>query len=242
MIVGGKVRLGGARGKLNCRNLLWTLTFVLAGCAGEIVPQDPLSRRLAWFDLVGGEDIRAQCRPGAPTQARLLYNAIYDEQVRIYDLAVAADGRGRLDTVVLPGRVRLGYIGLDDLANALTGVRDRQVLAPADTGALLSAVEASGTLAPPPVGLQLRSDSFYWTVAACRDGRWHFTGFAYPSAQFAALQFPVELFRLERSGVAVNPPRRLDLGPFEPNSRHDTGYRRTGPRFLVEIGRTGIVR
>jgi len=43
--------------------------------------------------------------------------------------------------------------------------------------------------------------------------------------------------------VPVNPPRALDLGPFQPNARFDSGVRAgTGPRFEVQVGRDGLVR
>lgn len=237
------MRRSSTRGKLNCRNLLLALLLGLAGCAPQGLPDNPVERRLGWFGVLGGDDIRAGCASGAPERYRFVYNAIYGEQVRAYDLTIGTDGYGALESTVLAGGVSIGTATLDDLANLWGGARDRQMLSPADAGVLRRAILASGLTAPPPVGLRLRSDAFYWVAAGCISGQFHFTGFQHPSPRFAAMQFPVELFRLDRSGIPVNPPRPLDLGPFEPNSRFDSGVRRgTGPRFEVQVGRNGLIR
>lgn len=230
-------------GKLNRRNMVLLALIALAGCSGQIVPQDPVSRRIGWFSLIGGDDIRAACAPAGPARYRFVYNAIYAEQVRVYDLAIGGDGHGTLDTTVLAGGISLGAAMLRDLRDLATGVRDHRILTPGDAASLRAAIDASGVTAPPPVGLQLRSDSFYWTVASCVDGQFRFTGFEHPSPRYAASRFPAALFDLDTTGVSVNPPRRLDLEPFELTTRHDRGAdRKSGSRFLVEIGRDGMVR
>jgi len=219
------------------------MASALVGCVADGVAGDPISRRFTWFSMLGGEDIRNACGAGAPARYRLVYNGIYTEQVRVYELWARPDGSAVLDTTVLAGGVTLGASTLSDLGALAGGRRDRVELSPEQSRNLQVAIEASGVLAPPPVGLRLRSDSFYWTAAACVGGRFHFTAFDHPSPRFAALPFPALLFELERSGVAVNPPRPLDLGPFELTGAHETGPgRKTGPRFLVEVGRNGLVR
>jgi len=217
--------------------------LALAGCSGQVVPGDPVSRRIGWFGMMGGDDIRAACAPAGPARYRFVYNAIYGEQVRVYDLVLGGNGAGVLDTTVLAGGISLGASTLRDLGDLAAGTRDRRVLTTDDATALRAAIDASGVTARPPVGLQLRSDSFYWTVASCVDGQFRFTGYEHPSPRFAALRFPAALFGLDGTGVSVNPPRPLDLAPFESTSRHDRGPdRRSGSRFLVEIGRDGMVR
>lgn len=216
---------------------------VLAACVADGVAGDPVSRRLTWFSMLGGKDIRNNCRAGAPARYRLVYNAIYTEQVRVYELWARPDGGAVLDTAVLSGGVSLGASTFADLGALLGGRRDRVELAPREAQALSAAIEAGGALAPPPVGLRLRSDAFYWTVASCVGGRFHFTAFDAPSPRFAALPFPALLFELERSGVAVNPPRPLDPGAFAQTGANETGPgRNAGPRFEVEVGRGGLIR
>jgi hypothetical protein len=223
--------------------LLCLSAGALVSCVADSVAGDPISRRFTWFSMLGGEDIRNGCGAGAPIRYRLVYNGVYTEQVRVYELWVGPGDRAVLDTTVLAGGVTIGASTLSDLGALVGGRRDRVELPPEQARAVLAAIDASGVEAPPPVGLRLRSDSFYWTVAGCKGGRFHFTAFDYPSPRFAALRFPALLFELDGSGIAVNPPRPLDLGPFELTGAHETGPgRKTGPRFLVEVGRNGLVR
>jgi hypothetical protein len=233
---------GSSRSKLNCRNLLLTALLCLSGCIADGVSGDPISRRFTWFSMLGGEDIRNACGPGAPARYRLVYNGIYTEQVRVYELWARPDGSAVLDTTVLAGGVSVGSSTPADLGALVGGRRARVELTPDQSRDLQVAMEASGVLSAPPVGLRLRSDAFYWTTSACVGGRFAFNAFDHPSPRFAALRFPTLLFQLERSGVALNPPRPLDLGPFELTGAHETGPgRRTGPRFLVEVGANGLV-
>ena len=53
----------------------------------------------------------------------------------------------------------------------------------------------------PPAGQFLRSDNFYWVVAACSQGRFHFNAFQAGDPRFDALTFPKELFDAELRDV-----------------------------------------
>ena len=46
----------------------------------------PVVRSFHWFDFVGANDIRAACVPGGRSHLRLVYNALWEEQVRVYDI------------------------------------------------------------------------------------------------------------------------------------------------------------
>ena len=52
----------------------------------------PIVRSFNWFAFVGGDDIRANCGKEGRNRMRLIYNAIYSEQVRTYELFLQADG------------------------------------------------------------------------------------------------------------------------------------------------------
>jgi hypothetical protein len=235
------VRRRSSQSKLNCRNLVTLLLIFVWGCTSDGVPGDPVSRRLGWFSLIGGEDIRAACSARVPTRYRFVYNAIYTEQVRVYEFVAGPNG-GRLDSVVLTGGISLGASTLEQLVDLVHGARDEQRLSAADAQQLLAAIDVSAVHAPTPVGLRLRSDAFYWTVAACVGGRFHLTAFDHPSPRFAALRFPATLFHLDHTGVAVNPPRPLDLDPFEAAGTERGSGRSSQLRFLLEVGGDGLIR
>src|SRR5471030_2730397 len=61
----------------------------------------PLTRSLNWFAYVGGDDIREACRPGGRNRIRLIYNALWEEQVRTYEFILQPDGTAGLTTRVL---------------------------------------------------------------------------------------------------------------------------------------------
>ena len=44
----------------------------------------PVVRSLNWFSYVAAEDVRATCRTGGRSRLRLVYNALWEEQVRAY--------------------------------------------------------------------------------------------------------------------------------------------------------------
>jgi hypothetical protein len=61
----------------------------------------PIVRSLNWFSYVASDDIRAACRPGARNRLRLVYNALWEEQVRTYELFLQPDGIAGLNIGVL---------------------------------------------------------------------------------------------------------------------------------------------
>lgn len=62
--------------------VLGILLLVLGAC--ESLGEDhPFNRKFNWFDHLGGADIRAACQPD---RYRFIYNGIYMEQVRSYDI------------------------------------------------------------------------------------------------------------------------------------------------------------
>src|SRR5687768_8929927 len=46
----------------------------------------PIGRSFYWFRYIGGADIRDSCAAGSPDRTRIVYNAVWGEQVRIYDI------------------------------------------------------------------------------------------------------------------------------------------------------------
>src|SRR5947209_6032738 len=61
----------------------------------------PIVRSLNWFGFVAGDDIRAACTPGSRDRIRLVYNALWEEQVRTYEINLQADGTAGLNIGVL---------------------------------------------------------------------------------------------------------------------------------------------
>jgi hypothetical protein len=81
------------------------LTMAVASAAWAQRPDrnvdQPIVRSLNWFSYVASDDIRAACRPGGRDRLRLVYNALWEEQVRTYELFLQPDGTAGLNIGVL---------------------------------------------------------------------------------------------------------------------------------------------
>jgi hypothetical protein len=202
--------------------------------AAQGIANNPISRTFQWPDIMAGNDIRLACRAGAPERWRFVYNAIYSEQVRTYDIV-----GGMVETRVF-NRLGIGYITTFSLADFMHGAASAVPISPEDLRRLIGAWETDLPKAVKPIG-HLRADRFFWTSAGCRDGRFVVAAFNYPADGSTPFAFPLELARLDRSGLPGNPPRPMpDVGPltgFIP-SRHNRAD--DNVRFLLRVTEDGI--
>ena len=219
------------------------VVMMLTGCSyreGGII--NPITRKFQYFSYLGGDDIRDGCGTGAPARYRLVYNGVYDEHVRAYELRRAGPGSGAtLNTQVFGGGGNLaaGFNPLDP-TGPWRGTSSQVQLDEGTYLTLIRAIEASGFGEPPPQGLSLPSWGFYWAVAACANGRFHYNAWLHPSDRFDRIQFDKILFRLDGTNVAVNPPRRLNAAEH----RLASGADRNDPTistFEVKVGENGLV-
>jgi hypothetical protein len=218
---------------------------VLAGCTYSGGVDNPLVRRFTWFSYVAGDDVRKNCGPGAPRQYRLVYNANWDEQVRAYDLrqSYTGDGSGTLFTQVFGGYgLNVSSLSLSDpLANA-RGASGQVQVPPDSFQAVVRAIDESGFADPAPKGLRLESWDFYWAVAACVDGRFHFNAWLYPSPRFEAIRFDRWLFGLDGTGVPPNPVRKVDRAEqyYKSEPTRQRTYGGTSYTFELIVGENGL--
>jgi hypothetical protein len=185
--------------------------LVLAGCtARDGALDDPLRRNFQWFSFVGGDDIRARCGPAAPARYRFVYNAVWEEQVRVYDVVRLPRGQGaELSVTVIRGAPRLLQSYLLD--SAAVGTRRAQArLGESEVAALADALAAAGFDRAPADGTRLQSYDFYWLVNACVDGRWQLNAWRRQDPGFDRLGFDRLLLAQDRTGVPVNPVRPVD--------------------------------
>ncbi len=195
---------------------------------------NPLTRSFYWFRYVGGTDIRERCASGGLNHIRLVYNAIWNTQVRTYDIALQGTSGAHMVVRVLANLGDVSHVEIGDLGGLLApwrGKRAEAQLSAADVSRLISALEASGGFGPPPAGLELYSNDYWWTVASCRQGRWGFAAYHYPTDKFARVRFAEFLFAADKSGVPVAQPRDLPPAIFRGDrTRH----------WRLAIGREGL--
>ncbi len=220
------------------------LGVAAAGCAYQGPAATVVDQRLTWFSYIAGEDLRPLCREAdgetaAPDRYRLIYNADFDEQARGYDIIPGRAGDALLRQTVDRGVSLLQGIFLP--GRPLSPVNRLDPVSAADVADLEDRLAASGAFDPPPVGLRLNSQNFYWLVMGCRAGRFFLTGYDYPSPRFEAIRFVDWIAAQDRTGVALpRPDSRLAIQPTTrcPNLSRDEGRR---PCFDVQIGEDDLV-
>jgi len=210
----------------------------LGACAYRGNIDQPITLKFTWFSYLNGDDIRAACTPGVRGLYRLVYNGSYDEQLRSYEVAVAPDGTAHYTARVMTGGgIDVTRLSLRDLQAPGRWTVSRAVLGAQERAALEKALSDSGAFGPAPVGLRLGSEQFYWIFSGCRDGRFYFNAWRYPSPRYAALRFPDVLLRYDRTGIALNPPRETAPGEYVQRGGEPED---TVPRFTLEIGADGL--
>ncbi|MDA8230703.1 MAG: hypothetical protein M0006_05135 [Magnetospirillum sp.] len=194
---------------------------------------NPLVRKVEWQSYVEGSDIRRTCGPGAPDRYRLVYNAIYDEQLRMYE----TDAVRRLLKIRVTHPGSASYLTAGDPLGPWQAAETTIQLDSSTFDRLVMALDTSGLTAPPPVGLQLPSRSYFWTAAFCKDGRYGFTAWKYPSAAFRRITFDTILFANDPTGIAV---AKAGPVPYDPVWEMEN---RGGAElsFTLAVGENGLM-
>lgn len=217
------------------RIAVMALVLLVVGCSydgGGL--GNPISRRFEWFSFVGGDDIRAACVAGSADRYRLIYTALYNEQVRVYEVDAAS--RQLTEKVLRPAN--LARFNLEDIGSLWEPVTATVSLSKSEYDALQQSFVASGLYAPPPVGLDLASHSYNWTAAFCHQGTYGFTGWLYPSAAFEKLTFNRWLFDHDKTGIAIDEPAPIPFDAiYNAQARADQVL-----QFTITVGSDGIVR
>jgi hypothetical protein len=193
---------------------------------------DPVLRKFDWFSFVAGDDIREHCESGMPDRFRLVYNAIYTEQLRIYEW----DSLRRALSVKARGDAIGGGFTLDDPLAPWRAQQEKVQLDGPTYDRLVAGLEADGAFGPPAVGMQLPSRSYYWTAATCRGGKYAFTAWRHPSPEFDRLQTPALLFALDFTGLPV---KQAGPVPFDPIF-NDKVRKNQAVDFNLSVGSNGL--
>jgi len=207
----------------------------------------PIVRSLHWFSYVAADDIRAACQPGGRSRLRLVYNALWEEQVRTYEIFLQPDGTAGANFGGPTGQgpstdVSSFLIGEGRDVNAPWSMkRGQRLLNAAETSELLGLLQASSAFGPPRDGMRLPDNDFWWTVASCRNGVWGFQAYHYPSDHFANVKFAEKLFAWDNVKVPVNRPRALE--PAELRRDYNAPANRAasrGDRWMLVVGKDGL--
>jgi hypothetical protein len=203
----------------------------------------PVVRSLNWFGYVGGDDIRAACQPGKRSHIRLVYNALWEEQVRVYDVFLQPDGTAGLNVGVLADQGNVAQLlvsSLGDVTNPWRMKKSERLLSAAETSGLMGVLQASAAFGPPRDGLRLPDNDFWWAVSSCRNGVWGFQAYHYPTDHFANVKFAEKLYGWDSVPVAINKPRRLEPAEFRRDWDRRSVQRGRGDRWILVVGNDGL--
>lgn len=226
------------------------VTFLAAGPATAQRPdrnvEKPVVRSFHWFDFVAANDIRAACVPGGRSRLRLIYNALWEEQVRAYEIFLQPDGTAGMNIGVLEGQgnVTTGITNMlistpSDIFAPWSMKGGQRLLNAAETRDLVGLLEESRAFGPPRDGMRLPDNDFWWTVASCRNGVWGFQAYHYPTDGFANVKFSAKLFSWDAVPIPVSPPRKLE--PAELRRDMNAPIQRArADRWMLVVGKDGL--
>ncbi len=226
-----------------------TVGLALVVCSGASAQRadrnvdPPISRSANWFAYVGANDIREACKAGGRNRMRLIYNALYDEQVRTYEIFLQPDGTAGMSIGVLADQGNVSNIVIGRPADVLgpwSMKRGERILTVDETRDLVGLFEASAAFGPPRDGLRLPDNDFWWTVASCRDGVWGFQAYHYPTDGFANVKFAERLFALDNVPVAVNRPRKLEPSNLRRDWNAPAYHAGSANRWMLVVGKDGL--
>jgi hypothetical protein len=207
--------------------------LLLSACAARGPVDDPLVRSFTWFSYLAGDDIRAACVPGSPERYRFVYNAVWGEQVRSYDIAAGPAGMAQTSRVF--GSANLLSLDPLDPQGPWRGQRSDVALGPAAAARVARLLPGEDAVKP---GAWLRSDDYYWAASACRGGRFIFQAWDSDTPDFDGLPFLPVLLAADRTGVPPRPWKRLALGPFDA----DAASERRTPDGTLQLFRLQVAR
>lgn len=216
------------------------LALLLASCTSEGGTSNPFVRPFEWFSYANGDDIRKTCEPGTVSRYRIIYNGLYGEQIRTYNIS-QWPGAKEAEQIT---RVFKGGISTDwtissaglDIAGTHTS---KKTISLQDLIAIEQALIAQGFEKPAIQGQILHSDEFYWIAMVCRDGVFKYYAWTDQNADIAKLPFREVLSKGDETGIAF-------LEPYVPiqysrNSRYYSGRGSGGSTyFTMQIGDNGL--
>ncbi|MZR31118.1 hypothetical protein [Sneathiella litorea] len=214
------------------------LAAIVAACTADGGTNNPVFRPFQWFSYVNGDDIRANCAPGRNARYRMIYNAIYDEQVRTYDITqITTSDSATQTTRAFRGGISVNWL-LGAVSSGPAATHDSKVvISIKDLVAVEQALIKSGFEKPAIKGQILHSDEFYWVAMVCRDGNFKYYAWTDDNADIAKLPFREVLSKGDKTGVSFQEPYVPVV--FGRSSRYYNGGR-DSTYFTLQVGDNGL--
>jgi len=237
---GDRRAMARATARMTARASMAALLLALAGCSSIGPTDNPVARKLTWFSYLNGDDLRSRCGKDGADRYRLIFNADYNRHVRTYDIVGDPDRGGAAVEAHVIEATDLARLTLADPFSAARGNTATLQLNAAQFDSFIGRLREDGVFDPPPQGLRLPSNGFYWLINGCRAGQWFFTAYPYPSSRFTNARFPDLLRSIDPTGVAYP---GLPAPDEAPRTLPSSGQLADGGVFFeVQIGRDGLGR
>ena len=230
-------------------NLSYFLEFLLLGCFLATITscsyygghEQPAIRKFTWFSYIAGEDIKNKCISGSKTKYRFVYNGIYNEQVRTYDINQISPDRYNIKISVTE-EADISSFSLDlqnpDLFKPWKPKFSVTNVSAQDIGILKQTLKDIGFFDSLPPKEKLSSINFYWIISTCIDGSFNQNAYYWPDKKFKKAEFPGLLSAWDFTGIPVNPPRvTSNLSIY--GTTDEKSHRN---HFNIEFGSNGLLR
>ena len=185
--------------------------LLLLSCSYDGGVEHPVIRKFSWFSYIAAEDIQKRCDRSFGSEYRFVYNGVYDEQVRTYDIFPASNDRYDIKTNVT-GEAEFSSISLDlehpDLFKPWRPKSSVTNVSAKDIAILEKTLKNIGFFTSRPPLRALSSSEFYWVVSACIDGKFNQNAYFWPDERFTKAQFPKLLNMWDFTDVPINQPRQ----------------------------------
>jgi hypothetical protein len=222
-----------------------SVALVACDLSSERAIETPVTRTFKWFGYVAGDDIRAACGRDNRNRIRLVYNALWEEQVRTYDINLPADGTSAFTTRVIAEQGVVSNILIsdwNDITSPWNAKRGERLLDRAQTAEVMGLLQQSAAFGPPREGMRLPDNDFWWTAASCLNGRWGFQAWHFPTDRFANVRFADKLFTYDPvTAVPVSRPRPLEPAEVRRNMQFGS-QRDRADRWMLVVGKDGLAQ
>ena len=226
-----------------CRfaSILGLMLTMLSACAYKGGSDHPVIRKFTWFSYIAGDDIRRVCGKSNGERYRFVYNAVYNEQVRTYDITPA--GEGRFDVKIhVTSEADLTWLNLErsnpDFFKPWRPKISTTNIGAQDVEILKKTLQNARFFDSRPPAESIPSINFYWVISACIDGKFSQNAYVWPAENFKKAQFGKLLSAWDFTEIPFNPPRKTsNFSVFGTND--DTQYRNL---FNLQFGSDGFIR
>lgn len=190
---------------------LFFIIVFFSSCSYQREIEHPVMRKFTWFSYIAATDIQKRCDRSSGLEYRFVYNGVYDEQVRTYDISHVGADRYEIKTNV-SDEVDISSISLDlrrpDLFKPWRTKSSVTNVSINDIEMLTKTLKNIGFFNSSPPLRSFSSIEFYWIVSTCINGRFNQNGYFWPDEKFKTAQFPKLLHLWDFTDVPFNQPRQ----------------------------------